>query len=107
MKAPAPPGRRRGRRARGTEGTGARPMLSSAPPGPFTRSGFRMRAAIRAAALTLIVSCTISPAASAQYFGSNKVQYDRFEFQVLPTAHFDVYYYPAEAETSAIAARMA
>ena len=45
--------------------------------------------------------------ASAQYFGRNKVQYDQFQFDILPTEHFDLYFYP-EAETAARdAARMA
>jgi len=28
------------------------------------------------------------------YFGRNKVQYTRFEWQILKTKHFDIYYYP-------------
>jgi Tol biopolymer transport system component len=34
--------------------------------------------------------------AEAQYFGQNKVQYRDFNFQVLKTKHFDIYYYPEE-----------
>jgi hypothetical protein len=49
----------------------------------------------------------LSVSLSAQYFGSNKVQYDRFDFQVLPTSHFDIYYYADEAEATKIAARLA
>jgi hypothetical protein len=30
----------------------------------------------------------------AQYFGRNKVQYESFDFKVLKTEHFDIYYYP-------------
>lgn len=45
--------------------------------------------------------------ASAQYFGQNKVQYEKFDFQVLRTANFDVYFYPEEQEAAAKAARMA
>jgi Tol biopolymer transport system component len=46
-------------------------------------------------------------AASAQYFGRNKVQYDQFQFDILPTTHFDLYFYE-ETETAARdAARMA
>ena len=45
--------------------------------------------------------------ASGQYFGRNKVQYRTFDFQVLKTDHFDLYYYPEEAEAAAIVARMA
>ena len=49
----------------------------------------------------------MASAAHAQYFGRNKVQYRTFEFQILPTEHFDIYYYPEEAEAAQIAARMA
>ena len=42
----------------------------------------------------------------AQYFGRNKVQYRAFDFQVLRTDHFDVYYYPEERVAAVDAARM-
>ena len=45
--------------------------------------------------------------AAAQYFGRNKVQYDNFNFRVLPTEHFEVYFYPEEKEATSDAARMA
>jgi len=49
-----------------------------------------------------------SPAvAEAQYFGRNKVNYESFDFQVLKTEHFDVYYYEDGAEIIPEAARMA
>ncbi len=48
-----------------------------------------------------------APAAEAQYFGRNKVQYERFDFQVLETQHFDIYYYPEMREAAYLAARMA
>jgi Tol biopolymer transport system component len=45
--------------------------------------------------------------ASAQYFGRNKVQYDQFRFDILPTTYFDLYF-DEETETAARdAARMA
>jgi Tol biopolymer transport system component len=44
---------------------------------------------------------------SAQYFGRNKVQYERFDFQMLATEHFDIYYYPEEEAAIQIAARLA
>jgi Tol biopolymer transport system component len=47
------------------------------------------------------------PSADAQYFGRNKVHYDRLDFQILQTEHFDVYYYPEEEEATRHAARMA
>src|SRR3982751_2523337 len=44
--------------------------------------------------------------ANAQYFGRNKVQYERFKFEVLRTQHFDVHYYAAEKLAAQDAARM-
>ena len=49
---------------------------------------------------------TYQPVA-AQYFGRNKVQYRTFDFQVLKTEHFDIYYYPEEEAAARDAARMA
>src|SRR5437867_3375964 len=43
----------------------------------------------------------------AQYFGQNKVQYRTFDFQIIRTEHFEVYYYPAERVAALDAARMA
>jgi len=43
----------------------------------------------------------------AQYFGRNKVQYDKFDFKILKTQHFDVYFYPEMEESANLAARMA
>jgi len=45
--------------------------------------------------------------AHAQYFGRNKVQYRTFDFQILATEHFDIYYYPEEAEAAAVVSRLA
>lgn len=45
--------------------------------------------------------------AEAQYFGRNKVQYRQFDFRVLSTDHFDIHYYPEEAEAARLVARMA
>jgi hypothetical protein len=53
----------------------------------------------------VLLAC--SAPASAQYFGRNKVQYEDFDFRVLATPHFDVYYYEAEREAAEHAARMA
>jgi Tol biopolymer transport system component len=53
----------------------------------------------------LLVLLGASPA-SGQYFGRNKVQYRAFDFQVLRTENFDVYYYPQEREAAVDAARM-
>ena len=52
-----------------------------------------------AVTLVVVISLVAVPAApaDAQYFGRNKVQYDDFDFRVLHTDHFDIYYYEAEA----------
>ncbi|MGH7501909.1 MAG: BamA/TamA family outer membrane protein [Longimicrobiales bacterium] len=54
--------------------------------------------------LALLVA---SPATvHAQYFGRNKVQYRSFDFEVIKTEHFDIYYYPRERAAALDAARM-
>jgi WD40 repeat protein len=59
---------------------------------------------IIATAVALLLSAIT---ADAQYFGRNKVQYARFQFAILETEHFDVYYYPQERDAAEVAARMA
>jgi Tol biopolymer transport system component len=54
----------------------------------------------------LLLLCLASTA-RAQYFGRNKVQYDRDRVLVLSTAHFDIYYSQEDAAAAAIAGRMA
>lgn len=58
---------------------------------------------------TLLVSAWIASPAAAQigYFGQNKVQYQNFQFKVLKTQHFDIYYYDAEADGARMAGRIA
>ena len=43
----------------------------------------------------------------AQSFGRNKVHYDDFNFRILETPHFDLYYYPAEHAAAIEAGRLA
>jgi hypothetical protein len=57
--------------------------------------------------LVAVFSLGISTVAHAQYFGRNKVQYERLDFKVLNTEHFDIYYYPEEEAAVKLAARMA
>ncbi len=57
--------------------------------------------------LALAAVAVSDAALSAQYFGRNKVQYETFDFQVLRTENFDVYFYPEEQEATHDAARMA
>ena len=57
--------------------------------------------------LSAVLVTTCAPAASAQYFGRNKVKFRTFHFNVLRTEHFDIYYYDEERAAAEIAARMA
>ena len=60
-------------------------------------------------ALALCLGLALPSVADAQwgYFGRNKVQYHDFDFRVLKTTHFDIYYYPEEEKAAHMAARMA
>ncbi len=60
----------------------------------------------RMAALLALAAVGAGPLA-AQYFGQNKVQYRTFDFKVIQTEHFEVYYYPQERAAALDAARMA
>lgn len=54
-----------------------------------------------------LLALTLLPGlATAQYFGRNKVQYEDFDFRILKTAHFDIYFYPKESLTAEDAALM-
>src|SRR5690606_6499978 len=63
----------------------------------------------RLVALVSAALLLVPTAASAQggYFGQNKVQYREFDFKVLKTEHFDIYYYPEEEAATRMVARMA
>src|SRR6188508_3444673 len=65
---------------------------------------FRIWPLVVAAALLNLAA--VSPV-EAQYFGRNKVQYRTFDFKILKTEHFDLYFYPEEAEAAQIASRLA
>jgi len=43
----------------------------------------------------------------AQYFGRNKVQYKKFDFKIMKTKHFDIYYYQQDVEVVKEAALIA
>jgi hypothetical protein len=70
----------------------------------MTRFAFR-----RAARLVLLgaIMCGLPASGSAQYFGRNKVQYERFDWRVMKTPHFDQYFYPAESLVTHDAGRLA
>lgn len=56
-----------------------------------------MRLAVRFVVLTLLCAL-FAPLSQAQYFGRNKVQWEQFDFKILRTEHFDIYYYDQEAD---------
>jgi hypothetical protein len=56
--------------------------------------------------ITPLLTMAAAPAA-AQDFGRNKVQYEKFHFSVLATEHFDIYYYPDEAQAAREMGRLA
>ena len=46
-----------------------------------------------------------SISSSQVYFGKNKVQYTNFNWQIMKTEHFNIYFYEAESEVASIAAK--
>ena len=68
------------------------------------RSSMRLAAPL---ALLGALLCGTSNPADAQYFGRNKVQYEKFDFRILRAPHFDHYFYPAESLVVHDAGRMA
>jgi hypothetical protein len=61
----------------------------------------------RLIAAVLLVAVCAAPVDAQYYFGKNKVQYTDFEWQVLATDKFDIYFYDAERELAEIAAEAA
>ena len=57
---------------------------------------YRLRARVVLLLLGVAAGSLLPGSASAQYFGRNKVQYQTFDFQVLHSPHFDVYFYEEE-----------
>jgi hypothetical protein len=53
------------------------------------------------------LALAIAAPARAQYFGKNPVQWEKLDFKVLETEHFDIHYYPEEAEAAAQVGRLA
>ena len=69
-----------------------------------------MRSTARSLIHGLLLAATLvalAPAAQAQYFGRNKVRYDDFDFRILETEHFDLYYYEGMEQSAPDVARMA
>jgi Tol biopolymer transport system component len=68
-----------------------------------------LRRRLRIALLALLAAVAAPAMVSGQggYFGRNKVQYKNFDFKVLTTEHFDIYYYAEEEQAAQLASRMA
>lgn len=66
-----------------------------------------MRSRFLPALLVAALLAALAPAAQAQYFGRNKVRYDDFDFRILETEHFDLYYYEGMDQAARDVARMA
>ena len=62
---------------------------------------------IRTFVVSVVVTLLGVSPAGAQYFGRNKVEYRDFDFRILATEHFDVYYYSREERAARIAAQLA
>jgi len=67
---------------------------------------FRLRFFSFLAFAVLVVGMTVTTI-NAQYFGRNKVQYESFNFKIMKTEHFDIYFYPEEQKAVEQAARLA
>jgi hypothetical protein len=61
----------------------------------------------RVTVAVLVFLCALAGSAGAAQFGRNKVEYVDFDFKVLDTEHFSIYYYSSEEETAHLAARLA
>ncbi|MGQ9801066.1 MAG: BamA/TamA family outer membrane protein [Candidatus Saccharicenans sp.] len=68
---------------------------------------FKHKLTLTAALLAGLFLLTSTGPLQAQYFGRNKVQYKRFDFKIMKTKHFDVYYYQEDEEVVKQAAMMA
>ncbi len=66
------------------------------------------RRMVSAAVLGLIIFSAgpTAPDAFGQYFGRNKVRYSSFDFEILRTEHFDIYFNADEAQAVEYAGRM-
>ena len=59
-----------------------------------TRCGLPILAAALAAALILSAVPASAQTPYVPYFGKNQVRYDKFDWHIYPTEHFNIYYYP-------------
>jgi Tol biopolymer transport system component len=60
-----------------------------------------------ALSLAAFIAGVGAPGLRAQYYGRNKVQYQKFNFKIMKTRHFDVYFYLQDQQTVKLACMMA
>jgi Tol biopolymer transport system component len=60
-----------------------------------------------ALALLTFAAGVLAPDLQAQYYGRNKVQYQKFDFKIMKTRHFDIYFYLEDEQTVKLAGLMA
>ena len=60
-------------------------------------------------ALSLVgfLAVVAAPGLQAQFYGRNKVQYQKFDFKIMKTRHYDIYFYLQDEQTVKLAALMA
>jgi len=66
-----------------------------------------MRTTRRLSVVALLLLGLFVAPANGQYFGKNKVQYDKFKFKVFETEHFEIYFYDETEEAIRDVAMMA
>lgn len=71
------------------------------------RDGGFFQRRVAGALAVFAAACLLPSMSEAQYFGRNKVQYKQFTFEMLPTEHFQVYFYQEEREAAYELAKMA
>jgi Tol biopolymer transport system component len=54
-----------------------------------------------------LIAGVCAPGLDAQWYGRNKVQYQKFDFKIMKTRHFDIYFYLQDEQTVKLAALMA
>ena len=62
---------------------------------------------LAALGLAAVLAGAAAPPLDAQWYGRNKVQYQKFDFKIMKTRHFDIYFYLEDEQTVRLAGLMA
>jgi len=68
---------------------------------------FPLARILTASLLAAVLAGVLVPDLAGQWYGRNKVQYDKFNFKIMKTRHFDVYFYLQDEQTVKMAGMMA